>query len=691
MKAYPVEKIRNICLLGHGGDGKTSLVESLLYMTKNIDRLGKVSEGNTVSDFDAEEIKRKFSVSTSVVPVEFYDHKFNFLDTPGYFDFVGEVHQAMRVADAAIIVCTAKTGVQVGTEIAWKKVNEKKMPRMFYIGKIDEENARYYTVYEQLREKFGVSVCPMVIPAIIDEKIVGIIDLIPMKAYELKDGAAVEMPIPPECMEKALMVRSQIAESVAETCEEYMEKYFAGEEFTIDEYMDGVKRGVMEGTLAPVFTGSAYTGIGSLALLRGLVGYSPCPIDAPKDMAVTDDGELVEITVGDHDGALAVIFKTVSDQYGKFSFFKVLSGNIKSDMSLFNPRTNENEKIGHIYQVIGKKRVDATEITTGDIGAVAKLAEARTGDTLCTPDKKVHLHGINFPTPTYSLAVNPKAKGGEEKIASGLARLAEEDVTFKTVNNSETRQFVVTGYGDMHIDILCSKLKSRFNVDVDLVEPRVPYREKIRKSVKVQGRHKKQSGGHGQFGDVWIEFQPGDVEELVFEEKIVGGAVPKNFFPAVEKGLRDSIKKGVLAGFPVVYLKATLVDGSYHDVDSSEMAFKVAANLAYKAGLPQADPVILEPIGSLKVYVPDDYMGDVIGDLNKRRGRILGMNPQGDGQSIVEAEVPMAEMNTYTIDLRSMTQGRGSFEFAFERYEDAPMNVQQKIIEERKAYLEEDE
>ncbi len=691
MKAYPVEKIRNLCLLGHGGDGKTSLVESLLYMTKNIDRLGKVSEGNTVSDFDAEEIKRKFSVSASIVPVEFYDHKFNFIDTPGYFDFVGEVHQAMRVADAAIIVCTAKTGVQVGTELAWKKVNEKKMPRMFYISKIDEENARYYTVYEQLREKFGVSVCPMVIPAIVDEKIIGIIDLIPMKAYELKDGAAVEMPIPPQCMEKALMVRSQIAESVAETCEEYMEKYFAGEEFTIEEYMDGVKRGVMEGTLAPVFTGSAYTGIGSLALLRGLVGYSPCPIDAPKDFAVNADNELVEITVGDAKDPLAIIFKTVSDQYGKVSYFKVLSGKITSDMTLFNPRTGETEKLGHIYNVIGKKRTDATEISTGDIGAVAKLADARTGDTLCSQSNPVHLYGINFPTPTYSLAVNPKAKGGEEKIASGLARLAEEDVTFKTVNNSETRQFVVTGYGDMHIDILCSKLKARFNVDVDLAEPRVAYREKIRKKVKIQGRHKKQSGGHGQFGDVWIEFQPGDVEDLIFEEKIVGGAVPKNFFPAVEKGLRDSIKKGVLAGFPVVNLKATLVDGSYHDVDSSEMAFKVAANLAYKEGLPQADPVLLEPIGSLRVYVPETYMGDVIGDLNKRRGRVLGMNPQGDGVSIVEAEVPMAEMNSYTIDLRSMTQGRGSFEFAFERYEDAPFNVQQKIIEERKAYLEEDE
>ncbi len=690
MNAYPVQKIRNVCLLGHGGDGKTSLVESLLYMTKNIDRLGKVSDGNTVSDFDAEEIKRKFSISASVAPVEFYDHKFNFIDTPGYFDFVGEVHQAMRVADAAIIVCTAKTGVEVGTELAWKRVNEKKLPRMIYISKIDEENARYYTVYEQLREKFGVSVCPMVIPAIVDEKIIGIIDLIPMKAYELKDGAAIEMPIPPQCMERALMARGQIAESVAETCEEYMDKYFAGEEFTIEEYMDGVKRGVMDGTLAPVFTGSAYTGIGSLALLRGLVGYSPCPIDAPKDMAVTEDNELVEITVGDDDSPLAVVFKTVSDQYGKFSFFKVLSGKITSDMTLLNPRTGETEKIGHLYHVVGKKRIDATEISTGDIGAVSKLAFTRTGDTLCATNKSVHLHGINFPVPTYSLAVNPKAKGGEEKIASGLARLAEEDVTFKTVNNSETRQFVVTGYGDIHIDILCSKLKSRFNVEVDLQEPRVPYREKIRKKVKVQGRHKKQSGGHGQFGDVWIEFQPGDVEDLVFEEKVVGGAVPKNFFPAVEKGLRDSITKGVLAGFPVVYLKATLVDGSYHDVDSSEMAFKVAANLAYKAGLPQADPVILEPIGSLKVYIPDSYMGDVIGDLNKRRGRVLGMNPQEGGLSVVEAEVPMAEMNTYTIDLRSMTQGRGSFEFNFERYEDAPANIQQKIIEARKAYMEED-
>ena len=690
MNVYHASKIRNVCLLGHGGDGKTSLVESLLFMTKGLDRLGKVSEGNTVSDFDAEEIKRKISISSAIVPVEFYDHKFNFMDTPGYFDFVGEVHQAMRVADAALIVCTAKSGVEVGTELAWKMANKYKMPRMIYIGKIDDENAHYYRAYTSLREKFGVSICPMVIPAIVDEKIIGIIDVVPMKAYELKNGAAVEMPIPEQMMERVNEVRAQICESVAETSEEYMDKYFAGEEFTIEEMLNGIKSGVLDGTLAPVFCGSAYTGIGTLALLRGIIGFAPSPLDAPAEVAENSAGEAVEVKVDENAPASAFVFKTVSDQYGKFSFFKVITGKITGDMSLVNPRIGQSEKMGHLYNVLGKKRMDASEICAGDIGAVSKLAVTKTGDTLCAQNNVVKFAGINFPIPTFSMAMLPKVKGGEEKIATGLTRLAEEDLTFKTKNNAETHQYVVTGYGDIHIDVLCSRLKSRFGADVELEEPRVPYREKIRKKVKVQGRHKKQSGGHGQFGDVWIEFQPGDTEDLVFEEKIVGGAVPKNFFPAVEKGLRESITKGVLAGFPVVYLKATLVDGSYHDVDSSEMAFKVAANLAYKNGLPQADPVILEPIGSLKVYIPDSYMGDVIGDLNKRRGRVLGMNPFEDGLSVVEAEVPMAEMNTYTIDLRSMTQGRGSFEFEFVRYEEAPGNIQQKIIDERKAYMEEE-
>ncbi len=691
MNAYPASNIRNVCLLGHGGDGKTSLAESLLFMTKSTDRLGKISDGNTVSDFDAEEIKRKISISASIVPLEFQNHKFNFIDTPGYFDFAGEVYQALCVADTAVIVCTAKSGVEVGTEIAWKNVNKRKMPRAFYISKIDEENADYHKAYESLREKFGVSVCPMVIPAIVDNKIIGIVDLIPLKAYELKNGAAVEMPIPESMKADVDEIRSHIAESVAETSEEYMEKFFAGEEFTVEEYQIGIKRGVMDGTIAPVFCGSAATGIGTLALLRGLIGYAPSPLDAPAVVGEDSKGEQVEISVNENGPSAAFVFKTVSDQYGKLSFFKVVSGKVSSDMTLTNARSGQAEKMGHLYTVIGKKHIDVKEVTAGDIGAVSKLAVTRTGDTLCAAGSIVKLPPIEFPAPTYSLAVAPKVKGGEEKIASGLIRMNEEDLTFKTNNNAETHQFVVTGYGDIHIDVLCSKLKSRFGADVELQEPRVPYREKIRKPVKVQGRHKKQSGGHGQFGDVWIEFQPGDVEELVFEEKIVGGAVPKNFFPAVEKGLRESITKGVLAGFPVVYLKATLVDGSYHDVDSSEMAFKVAAGLAYKAGLPQANPVLLEPIGSLRVYIPDSYTGDIMGDLNKRRGRVLGMNPAESGTTVVEAEVPMAEMNSYTIDLRSMTQGRGSFEFEFVRYEDAPANVQQKIIDERKAYLEEDE
>ncbi len=691
MNVYPAASIRNVCLLGHGGDGKTSLAESLLYMTKNSDRLGKIADGNTVCDFDPEEIKRKISISSALASFEFSNHKFNLIDTPGYFDFSGEVFQALRVADTAVIVCTAKNGVEVGTEIAWKRVSKIKMPRFIYISKIDEENADFQNAYEQLREKFGVSVCPMVIPAVVDGKIVGIVDLVPMKAYELKNGAAVEMPIPESMKAQVDEIRGQIAESVAETSEEYMEKYFAGEEFTPEEYMIGIKKGVVEGTLAPVFCGSAHTGIGSLALLRGLIGYSPSPADGPQNSGVDAKGELVEFPLDENGPAVALVFKTVSDQYGKFSFFKVISGKVKGDLSLINSRTGQPEKIGHIYTVCGKKHMDATEITAGDIGAVSKLAAAKTGDTLCASNCVVKLEAIAFPKATYSLAMSPKVKGGEEKIASGLNKMAEEDLTFKTNNNAETHQFVVTGYGDIHIDVLCARLKSRFGVEVELEEPRVPYREKIRKSVKVQGRHKKQSGGHGQFGDVWIEFAPGDVEELVFEEKIVGGAVPKNFFPAVEKGLRESITKGVLAGFPVVYLKATLVDGSYHDVDSSEMAFKVAAGLAYKNGLPQASPVLLEPIGTLKVFIPDSYMGDVIGDLNKRRGRVLGMNPFESGISVVEAEVPMAEMNSYTIDLRSMTQGRGSFEFDFERYEEAPANVQQKVMEERKAYLEEED
>ena len=690
MKAYPAKNIRNVCLLGHGGDGKTSLAESLLFMTKATDRLGKISDGNTISDFDSEEIRRKISISTSLLPIEFRDHKINILDAPGYLDFGGERQQALRVAGCAVIVCSAKNGVGVGTELAWKRTEARKIPKMLYISKIDEENADYYKAFEGLREKFGVSVCPIVIPAIVGGETVGIVDVVTMTAYELKNGAAVEMPIPDEMQDQVATVRGQIAESVAETSEEYMEKYFAGEEFTSEEYIHGINLGLMDGSLTPVFCGSALTGIGSLALLRGLIDYAPSPLDMPPEIGVDANGEMVEIERDENAPARILIFKTVSDQYGKFSFFKVLSGKVRADMALTNARTGQAEKLGHLYFVRGKQRVETQEIGFGDIGAVSKLAAGKTGDTLCAAGAVVTLPGLDLPKPTYSLAILPKVKGGEEKIASGLARLAEEDLTFTAATNNETHQYVICGCGDMHIDVLCSRLKARFGAEVTLEPPRVPYREKIRKKVRVQGKHKKQSGGHGQYGDVWMEFEPGDQEDLVFEEKVVGGAVPKNFFPAVEKGLRDCISKGVVAGFPVVYLKATLVDGSYHDVDSSEMAFKVAAGLAYKAGLPQANPVLLEPIGHLEVTVPDSYMGDVMGDLNKRRGRVLGMSPAERGMQTIEAEVPMAEMHSYTIDLRSMTQGRGSFVFEFVRYEEAPMNVQQKIVEERAHLLQED-
>ena len=690
MKVYPSANIRNVCLLGHGGDGKTSLLESLLFMTKTTDRLGKIVDGNTVSDYDPEEIKRKISISAALAPIEFNNCKINVIDTPGYFDFAGEVYQALRVADTAVIVCSAKNGVGVGTEIAWKHAEEKKMPRIIYISKIDEENADFNKAYESLRDKFGVAVCPIVIPAIVDGKTTGIIDLATAKYYELKDGRAVETPASDEIKATIEDYRAHVAESVAETSDEFMTKYFDGEEFTTEEYLTGIKNGVTAGSLVPVVCGSAATGIGSLALLRAIVDYAPSPIAAAAEIGTNASGDAVELAADENGPATALVFKTVSDQYGKFSFFKVVSGTVKGDSTLVNARTGENEKMGHLNYVFGKKQIATDTVVCGDIAAVSKLAHTKTGDTLCASGNVVSLEGIKFPTPTYARAMAPQVKGGEEKIATGMNRMSEEDLTFTTVNNAETHQYVVTGYGDIHIDVLVSRLKARFGADVILEDPRVPYREKIRKKVRVQGRHKKQSGGHGQFGDVWVEFEPGDQEDLVFEEKVVGGAVPKNFFPAVEKGLRDCISKGVLAGFPVVFLKATLVDGSYHDVDSSEMAFKVAAGLAYKAGLPQADPVILEPIGHLAVTIPDSYMGDVIGDLNKRRGRVLGMTPMAGGLQIVEAEVPMAEMNTYTIDLRSMTQGRGSFEFGFERYEEAPMNVQQKIIEDRKAYMTEE-
>ncbi|MCL1820771.1 MAG: elongation factor G [Oscillospiraceae bacterium] len=669
-----MKNIRNVCLLGHGGDGKTSLAESMLFLTNGTDRLGKVADGNTVCDFDPEEIRRKITISASVAPVEYGDTKINLLDTPGYFDFAGEVAQCLRVADMALVLVTAKSGVAVGTEKSWKYCNTRKIPRSFYISKLDEENADFFKTYASLRETFGNSVCPLTVPVIENGKTVGIIDIATKKAFKFDGSKSSSMDIPASMTSQIDDMYNELAEHVAETDETLMERFFDGEQFTQEEIIQGVSKGIADCTLAPVLCGSAVTGLGTNELMYALAKYAPAPSNCDPNGPVK-----------------LLVFKTQSDQYGKFSFFKVFSGKATSDMTLVNARTGGNEKLGRIFMVRGKKNTEVSEIACGDIGAVSKLNDTKTGDSLCAAGNVEALEGITYAAPCYGLAFYPKTKGGEEKIATGLTRLAEEDLTFTVVQNAETKQMVVTGAGDIHLDVLCSKLKNKFGVEVETQTPRVPYREKIRKKVFVEGKHKKQSGGHGQYGHVKIEFEPGDTEDLIFEEKIFGGSVPKNFHPAVEKGLRDRLPRGVLAGFPVVFLKATLVDGSYHDVDSSEMAFKLAAGIAYKNGLPQASPVLLEPIGTLNVFIPDSYMGDIIGDLNKRRGRVMGMNPGEDGYQIVEAEVPMSEMGSYAIDLRSMTQGRGSFTLEFQRYDETPANIQAKVIEETKSLLEEEE
>ncbi len=683
--AYPIEKIRNICLLGHGGDGKTSLVESLLYRTGGTDRLGKIAEGNTVSDYDPEEIKRQISIQASLAPVEYEDHILNFIDTPGFFDFDGEVAQALRVADCGVIVVAAKSGCAVGTEKAWKRLSKTGLPRFFYISKIDEENADYEKAYQSLRDAFGISVTPFVIPLMEGGKPTGVINLINRKAFKAEGKVTVEVPVPEDQKDQIETLRGALMESVAETSEELMDKFFEGEEFTKEELLTGLRSGIRDGSLAPVVCGSALTGVGTMQLLYTLVNFAPNPGEVRSEHGVDGDDNPVELKYDPNGKPVALVFKTVADQYGRFSFFKVISGKITTDMLLQNTNTETQEKMGHIYIVKGKKNIEVKEIGCGDIGAVSKLNNTKTGDTLCDPSLNIKLDGIHYAEPCYSRAILAKAKGGEEKIAAGLTRLKDEDPTFTVVNDPETKQMVISGAGDIHIDVLCSKLKSKFGVEVELSDPKVAYRETIRKKVTlIEGNHKKQSGGHGQYGNVKMNFEPISGDGFEFAEEVFGGSVPKNFFPAVEKGIREAMEHGVLAGFPMVGMKATLVDGKYHPVDSNELSFKMAARLAYKAGIPQASPVILEPVGSLKVYIPDSYMGDIIGDLNKRRGRVMGMNPAEDGLQLVEAEVPMSEVADYAITLRSMTQGRGSFSVKFERYEAVPPEVQEKIIADAK-------
>ena len=687
MKQYDAKNILNIAIAGHSGAGKTSLTEAMLYLAKVTDRRGKVADGNTVSDYDPEEIRRKTSVSASVAPFEWNGKKLNMIDAPGLFDFEGGVCEAMRAADTALIVLSGKDGVLVGTEKAIEAANKSDMSKVFFVNGLPEEPSHFYNVLDQLRE-YCKEACPVVVPIFENGKADVFVNVLENKAYDYSGGAPKEVPVPDmhEFLDK---IMDELSEAVAETSDELMEKYFEGEPFTADEIREGVNAGIKSGAVAPVFCGDAMLMRGMEEFMSGLAAL--CPSAAEKsETAVDADGNEVEIAADENDPVVALVFKTVADPFiGKLSYVKVASGRLSTESQIVNMRTGAQERIGKTIFMCGKKQEDASYIGAGDIGAVPKLTSTNTGDTLCAVSRKVTLKGIEYPHPTLSMAVVPSKKGEEDKIAQGILRLVEEDPTIRFGNNAETHEMVLSGLGEQHLDVIVSKLKSKFGVSITLKQPKVAYRETIRSKVSVQGRHKKQSGGHGQFGDVWIEFEPWDCDGLEFAERVVGGAVPKNFFPAVEKGLRECILKGTLAGYPMVGLKATLYDGSYHPVDSSEQSFKMAAAIAYKNGIPQANPVLLEPVGTLEANVPDANTGDVMGEVSKRRGRVLGMNPTGNGRQTVIAEVPMAEMHDFSTFIRQSTQGRGNFTFEFVRYEMAPDTVAKAVVEAAAAEKEE--
>ncbi len=677
MKDYSQDAIRNIALLGHGGSGKTTLADAILFYGKATDRIGKISDSTTVMDFDAEEKKRKTSVSTSVYSLEIGESKLNIIDAPGLFDFAGGVYEALNAADTAIIAISGKSGLTVGAKQAFEKARALNKSVAFFVGKLDSSHAHFYRVLSALAGQYGAVICPVIVPYLENEQVKCYINLIENKAYACTGLEIKEMRLP--VSEEIDNMRSMLLEAIATTDEELMEKYFAGEEFTIDEMLHGMAIGIKNGDICPVYSGVQQNGDAVPMMVDNLLKVLPSAADAKY---TTAEGEEKGF---DASGEPALcVFKTIADPFvGKLSYFKVLSGTVKNDIRLVNNRTGDEEKISKIMWLKASKQEDAATITAGDIGAVAKLGNVLTGDTLSTKGN-VAIAKIDFPRPNLSVAVYPKAKGDEEKIAGAFNRMAEEDPTIKVFNDKETKELILSALGEQHIDVIVSRLKTKFGAEVELKKPKIAYRETIRKSVKVQGRHKKQSGGHGQFGDVWIKFEPCESEELVFAEEVFGGAVPKNFFPAVEKGLRDACIKGVLAGYPMVGLKATLYDGSYHPVDSSEMSFKMAAGIAYKDGIPQANPVLLEPIGTLKVMVPDEMLGDVIGDINKRRGRIIGMNPCENKMQEIIGEVPIAEMSDFSTAMRSITQGTATFTLEIERYEDVPAQIAQKIIDAAK-------
>ena len=688
METVYTKSIRNVALLGHSGGGKTSLAESMLYISRLTDRLGNIADGNTVCDHDPEEIKRGYSVSAAMAPLLWNGAKINILDTPGFFDFEAEARQCVRAADAAIIVVDGKAGIEVGTELAWKLASDAGIPKAFFINRFDDGEARFYKVFGAIREKYGLNVCPVQIPIIDGDTVIGFANLVEMCVYtfEKSTGEYIRSSIPEKFKDVCEEYHAILNEAIAQTSDDLMDKFFNEEPISREEALEAIHQGIITGDIVPVFCGAALKNWGIKTFLDTISESFPRPTARKTENLAKSDGSVEAVPINPDSTTTSVfVFKTVADPFvGKMSFFKVMNGSLKKDMTLRNTTNGQVEKFNKVFMLRGKKQIDVEELACGDIGVVAKLVNTNTNDTLTTAACDVKYAPIAYPRPYLTMAIKPMAKGDEDRISTGMARLLEEDLTIKYVNNSETKQLTVSGLGDIHLDIVVSKLKNRFGANVELTKPKIAYRETIKKKVDVEGKHKKQSGGSGQYGHVKITFSPGEDEGLTFTESVFGGAVPKNFFPAVEQGLREAMQKGVLAGFPVVHLAANLYDGSYHDVDSNEISFKLAANIAYRDGLPQANPVLLEPVGELKVYVPDNYVGDVMGDLNKRRGRVMGIDPNEDGTQTVLAEVPFSEMMDYVISLRAATQGRGRFDFDFIRYDEVPGSLTDKIVQEAK-------
>ncbi len=689
MKDYLASEVRNIVLLGHSGTGKSTIVEGALYFTKQVDRMGKTADGNNTSDFDQEEIKRGYSIYSSLVPIEWRDCKINFIDTPGYLDYEGEMRSGASVADNALIVVSGKDGIESGTEKAWKLASARKLPTIFFVNKMDDEHAKFANIYEDLRNKFGKSVIAFELPIVENEKVVGSINILRKKAWYFNDRDNAK-EVPANYVDQVEEYYAQITEAIAMGDDELMEKFFSGESFDVHEIARGLRIGVRSGEIRPVYCGAATECIGIERLLDLITEYFPSYAEKGTVEAEDTKGNKVVLTTNEKEDFSAFVYKTIVDPFvGKISFLKVMTGVFSADSQVYNVQKEEAEKINQVFIMKGKVQMAAGKLFTGDIGAVIKLQYTETNDTLATKAKQVKYPAVEYPQPLLGVAIWPKTKADEDKVSFALAKMCDEDKSIRVVRNPETKETVLYGLGDQQLDVIISKLKSKYKVEIETTEPKVQYRETIRGTVTQEGKHKKQSGGAGQYGHVFVRFEPADCEDMIFEEEVFGGSVPRQYFPAVEAGLRECMLHGVLAGYKVVGVKAVLTDGSYHDVDSKEIAFKAAARIAYKEGLPKAKPIILEPIAKVEVFVPEEYTGTIIGDFNKRRGMIMGMDMVDDLQK-VEAEVPLSEMQKYATELRSMTQGRGQYSLQFDRYEPAPQPIADKVIREQKIEVNEE-